>query len=330
VRTPHLAGLLATALTAGCNLYAESDDAVDPPPFPDARWSIDASPIDAPPPLVDGLPPQWQPFAPTKANVQTNGAWTEVGPADWTCLNTARTDLPSTGAVPISGRVTDFQTGNGVGATQIIAFPTVGSSTILGTTASSNVPATRGDYAMTLGQLPPGTTRYGFAMSATNYVSTYVLDAYVPPGTGAVRDLELISEATATALPAFIGVTRDTTRSMALGPIVDCQGRHVSNAVAVVGTSSGILQPITGAQTFYFSAGSSSLPVRPNVASSSNRDGLFVILDVPASPSTLFVQVWGYRDQAELDLRQLTLLAELPAPSLANTAVTATFAPRRF
>ncbi|KAB2904934.1 MAG: carboxypeptidase regulatory-like domain-containing protein [Kofleriaceae bacterium] len=319
-RLPLVIGLLLGACSGGAG-----DDPVDAPP-------IDTPMLDAPVdvPAIDAqLSPNLGfvvPAAVTKANIENAGAWIEVGDADWSCLGTPSPDQPSTGTIALAGRVRDFQTGNGVGNATITAWSTAPGSSV-GTTTSSEVAVTRGDYAMTLDMLPSGTRRYGFSLSAASYLDTRVLGRYYPPGSPATDDLVVVSEATALALPAFIGLERDPATALHVGTMLDCQGRHVSNAV--VGLS---LVPTTyvdaGGQTFYFSAGSTSLPVRHVVEPVMNNDGRFTVLDAPPGDA-LHLQVWGFRTQAELAAGTLTLLGEIAAPSEANQAITMTLHPRR-
>ncbi len=284
--------------------------------------AVDALSIDAPA-SNDGFV---TPTAITKANLQIGGVWTEVGDPDWTCLDTASPDLPSTGTVALGGRISDFQTGNGVGNGTIAAWSTAPAMTV-GTTISANAAATRGDFSMTLGMLPAGTRRYGFTITAQSYVSTVVLGRYYPSGSATVDDIDVISEATASALPALVGVSRDPTAAFYVGSMRDCQGRTVSNAVAAVSTVPSTFTN-AGGETFYFSAGSTSLPVRHNVASVMNRDGLFTVLNVPSGPA-LHVQVWGFRTTAELNAGTMTLLGEIFAPSETGQGVLMRLQPRR-
>lgn len=285
--------------------------------------AIDAPAIDAPPGSNGGFV---TPTAVTKANVEIGGAWTEVGDADWSCLGTPSPDQPSTGTIALSGRIGDFQTGNGVGAATITGWSTSPAMTV-GTTISSSSAATRGDYAMTLGMLPSGTTRYGFTITATSYTSTVVLRRYYAPGPPATDDLDAISDATATAIPAFVGVTRDSSAALYFGRMRDCQGRTVSNAVAAISLTATTYDN-AGGETFYFSAGSPSLPVRHNVAPTMNDDGMFVVLNVPPG-ATLHAQVWGFRTLAELNANTLTLLGEVHAPSTTGQSVLMELEPRR-
>lgn len=284
--------------------------------------------IDAPATLENpGFP---IPTMPTKANAEVQGVWTETGPADWSCLGTPSSDQPSTQAIALSGKIEDFQTGNGVGPATVTAFPGIELAGNSGMTTSDGTAATRGTYSMTVATLPAGTTRYGFKFEADSYVKTYLLNQYLDPAMATqTRDMAAVSDATATALPAFIGVTRDTTKGVLAGAFRDCAGNEVSNAVATVSSTSGTVSHLPGAKTFYFSAGSTSLPVRHNVAPVSNKDGLFVILDLPPQTAPAYVQIWGFKDDADLADGQMTLLSELASPVEANAIITGSFEPLR-
>lgn len=303
----------------------EVDAAVDAPialvdAASDGFTAVDAAP------LVN--PGFVTPTAVTKANRKQGGVWTELGDADWTCLGTPTADQPATTAIALTGRIADFQVGDGVGAATVTAFPMLTPATSLGTATSSNVAATRGEFAMTAAPLPAGARRYGFRIEATGYLRSYVLDRYLAPGATQTVALPALSESTANALPAFLGVTRDPTREITVGSMVDCQGRPVSNAVVAISTTAGTATLPAGANTFYFSAGSTSLPVRHTQAATMNKDGLFVVIDVvPMAPA--YVQVWGFRTAAELASGTLTLLAEVPVVAEANVASLVDLAPRR-
>lgn len=328
-------GIAVVATMAGACIQADDDGPYIPPdadgdatfldaPVPiDAFLPTDAPPIDAPPGSNAGFN---TPTSVTKANTFSSGVWTEAGDADWSCLGTATTDAPSTGSVTVTGRVGDFQTGNGVGAATIVGWgPTAANP--LGTTLSSNMAGSRGDYTLTLGMLPAGTRRYGYTISAGQYLTTHVLHRYIPPSGTNTDAPEVMSEATATALPAFIGITRDETKGMVIGSLRDCQGRAVSHAAVVVSTAATAVAGSTGT-TFYFSAGSSSLPVRHNIAPVMNKDGLFVVLQLDPEVQR-FVQVWGFRTTAELATGTMTLLAVQGFPVIANEAASVDLEARR-
>lgn len=270
-----------------------------------------------------------KPTAATKANDRVSGAWTEIGPADWSCLNTASDDQPSTQAITLNGLVDDFQNGDAVGAATITAFPGIMTTGSSGTATSSDVAADRGEFTMNLAALPSGETRFGFRIEATGYLKTYLLNQYLDPAQATQeRTISGISELTANALPAFIGVTRDPSQGVLAGAFRDCQGREVSNAIATVSSVAGMAEHLDGAATYYFSAASSSLPVRHSTAPHMNKDGLFVILGLPVQ-SVAYVQIWGYKDDADLASDTLTLLSELASPVEANAVITGSFEPVR-
>jgi hypothetical protein len=295
----------------------EAPDAAGGPPIPDAVS------IDAAIPQNEGMVP---PTAITKANTRSGSAWIELGDASWSCLNTPSPDAPSTGTISLTGAIVDFQTGNGVGNAMVTAWRTNPLDTA-GTATTSDVAATRGDFSMTLSMLPAGTRRYGFTINAPSFLTTRVLARFYQPGLPATDEITAISEATATALPAFIGITRDPSKAAYIGTMRDCNGDEVSNVVVGISDQMTFFND-AGGQTFYFSAGASSLPVRHNVSPSMNRDGLFTVLDVPPGPFSV-IQVWGFRDTAELASGQMTLLAALPAGGEANMMVTANLEPLR-
>jgi hypothetical protein len=192
----------------------------------DGVLAVDAA-VDAAPPINPGFV---TPTAVTKANLKQGGAWTELGDADWTCLGTPTADQAATTAIALTGRVTDFQVGGGVGAATVTAFPMLTASTSLGTATTSNLAATRGEFTLTAAPLPTGVRRYGFRIEATGYLRSYVLDRYLAPGAAQSILLDALAESTANALPAFVGVTRDATRGTTIGSMVAALVRRVVDA----------------------------------------------------------------------------------------------------
>ena len=288
------------------------------------------TPFDAAVDAPSGNPGFPEPTAVTKANRRMSGVWTEIGDADWSCLNTPTSDLPSTQAIALSGIIDDFQNGDPVGNATVTAFPGIMVSGNSGMATSSNVAATRGQYSMNLAMLPSGQTRFGFKIEAAGYLKTYLLNQYFDPANATqTRDISGISESTANALPAFIGVTRDTADGVLAGAFRDCQGREVSNAVATVSSTQGTVTHLPGADTYYFSAASTSLPVRHTQSPTMNKDGLFVILSLEPQASPAYVQIWGYKNAADLAAKNLSLLSELATPIEANAVITGSFEPKR-
>lgn len=303
-----LAGLLSLSLAA-CG-----DDG-------GTTTGVDAS-VDAAGATNEGFP---KPTAVTKAN--DNG--TEVGDADWTCLNTPTADTASTQAIALSGKIRDFQTAaNGVATATITAFPGITFSGNLGMATSDAAAATKGNYSMNLMRLPAGQTRFGFKIDAPTYLRTYLLNQYFNPANATqTRDISAVSLGTANAVIAFVGSSFDNTTGTLAGAFRDCAGNEVSNAVATVSAVSGRVEHLPGANTFYF--GSGGLPARHNVEPVMSENGLFVVIDLPPQTAPAYIQVWGYRNQAELTAGTLTLLSELASPVEANAIITGSFEPKR-
>jgi hypothetical protein len=262
------------------------------------------------------------------ANVKMNGAWVDVGLADWSCMGTPTSDLPSTGSIQLSGRVTDFQTMNGVGAAGIAAYAP-STSQMVGSGMSSTQGATRGNYAMTVGMLPATSRRYTFVVTAQGYPGTYLLEQYIAPAATATRDLTAFSGPTMNSLAAIAGVPRNLANAMAIGDIVDCQGRAVSNAVVIASRTRQQVDLIGGARTFYWSAGTPSVPQRNDQQPFSSSDGRFLIIDVPPISAGFAVQVLGYRTDAELQANTIRLVSQVWAPAVGNSISMAPYEPRR-
>ncbi|HTM19386.1 MAG TPA: hypothetical protein VL172_02725, partial [Kofleriaceae bacterium] len=77
-----------------------------------------------------------------------------------------------------------------------------------------------------------------------------------------------------------------------------------------------------------FSAGSQSLPVQHSLAPSTNRDGLFMVIELPEFSGGV-LQLWGYVDGQDPAAEDPTLLAEIPAPIIPDVVVTFSIEPLR-
>jgi len=306
-----LAGLLSLSLLA-CG-----DDG--------SSSAVDAG-IDAPA-GNEGFP---KPTAVTKANDEVGGTWTELGDADWSCLNTPTSDLPSTQNIMLSGKIRDFQTSsNGVGNATVTAFPGIMLTANSGMATSDAAASTKGNFAMTLTKLPAGQTRYGFKIDAPTYMRTYLLNQYFNPANATqTRDISAVSIGTANAVIAFVGESFDNTTGTLAGAFRDCAGHEVSNAVATVSSVSGMHTHLPGANTFYFGE-TTGLPARHNVEPVMSPNGLFVVIDLPPQTAPAYIQVWGYKNAADLASDNLSLLSELPSPVEANAIITGSFEPKR-
>jgi len=279
-------------------------------------------PTDAPVVTIDAPPPPNLGFVkPTRSlkanNEQSPDTWVEIGPADLGCRGTPSADQATTVAVALSTTVRDLQSGNAVPGATVTVFPdqTFGSP-------FAGSPYTSGSSGALTVNVPAGTKRFGFRITGASALDTLILGAIANPSqpTQTVPAIESVSTATAATLPALIGVTRTPGTGLVLGVLHDCQGREVSNFIATVSTTSGTTTHAMGADTFYFSA-SVGLPVRRSQQAAGSADGRFMIIEL-APTSTAFVQMWGYATDAALQADQLTLIAELAIPVIADAAIT--------
>ncbi len=253
---------------------------------------------------------------------EIEGVWTEIGPANYDCLETPSTDEPTTVPVALTGRSSDWQTGDAVLAAEIAFFdyPDLGVPLVTVTTDSN------GEYSVSL---PAGTGRLAVRASHDEFhAMTTINAALAPDAPEQTLDVNIVSPLTLNALPAFIGVMRTPGLALGVGTTLDCDGNHVGGAIATVSSSSGTPAHREGATTYYFSAGSTSLPVRHSQASATNKDGMFMTIEV-APRDSAFVQVWGFPTPADLATGNLVLLCELTAPLTADALFDARCEPRR-
>lgn len=262
----------------------------------------------------------------TTAYMKDGSSWQEVGPANWDCLGTATDDTPSTVEITVTGVVRDFQEDEDTVAGAMIAV--YEGSDIDGTPIDEVVSEADGTYSVTL---PEGVERVAFKTSADGFLDTYLMNQYYVPDEAEQEEfLEPISDSLANTLAAFTG--RDDPRTLGLGVLAgairDCDNNEVAGAIATVSSSSGTVNHVDGAETYYFSAGSQSLPVRLTLEDSTNDDGLFMVMELPPDDGS-FLQVWGFIDGQDPAADDMTLLAELPMPVIGDTVVTASMEPLR-
>lgn len=263
------------------------------------------------------------PTVTTTAYTGADGNWTEVGPANWSCLGTASDDQAMTVDVTLSGNVEDFQSGKKLDAATVTAYADTNFS---GAGVAETVSDDTGAYSLTI---PSGSTRIAFKVIHEDALETYALNEIFEPDQAAQNhDTNSVSLLTASALPAFINVTRTVGLGILAGSIVDCDGNEVSGAITTVSTTRGVTTHLEGAQSYYFSALATSLPVRLTQQTVTNTDGLFVVIELPPSP-TAFLQVWGFVDGQDPAVDDMTLLGEIPSPVLSDSVITASMEPIR-
>ncbi len=269
-----------------------------------------------------GLDGFTNPHLVTHAYNESGGVYEDLGPADWSCLGTASSDQATTVEITLTGTIGDFQTGDDVPGETVEAFDVIDWQNPFATVTSDE----NGDYSMTV---PVGTKRFGFLMTGEDTMDTFLLNQYLDPATAEQNlDADSVSVLTANALPAFIGVTRTPGLGIVAGAMRDCQDHEVYGAIATVSSTSGSVTPLEGADTYYFSAGSTTLPVRWSQQAFTNKDGLFMTIELPPTASA-YLQVWGYIDGQDTATEDMTLLSEIPTPVLADNVVTFSLEPLR-
>ena len=278
------------------------------------------------------------PTAPLMANMLgSDGNFSELGPADLSCLGTPTSDMASTVDITLNVHVADFQQGTPVASAMVTLFDGIQTTSpfTMGT-ADAN-----GDATFTV---PKGRTRFGFEMTTTDgsVMPTFLLNQYLDPSTAVQpadsacttppckMKIQSVSVNTAQSLPALIGEVRATGTGVLAGALRDCQHHEMSNFIATVSSTSGTATPLMGAETYYFShiMGGTDLPVQHNQHDASSSDGLFVVFQLPPTQAA-YVQRWGYPTMADVTAGNLKLIAELKVPVVADTVITGSYEPLR-
>ena len=257
------------------------------------------------------------------AVLKANMAGAEVGDADLTCLNTPSGDVATTVEVALATKVTDFQNRTPVKDSTVTVFPNQSADAPFNAAVTS---AQNGDVTV---KIPVGTKRFGFKMVDNTSLPTLLLNQTVDPNmaTQTLTTIQSVSKATAQTLPALIGVIRTGGTGVLAAAVRDCQGREMSNFIATVSSAKGQPTHLAGADTYYFNA-SAGLPVKHNQLGAASADGLFMVIELQPQAEA-FIQVWGFPTAADLSAKKLKLIAELPAPVIADTVVTGSLEPLR-
>jgi hypothetical protein len=262
-----------------------------------------------------------------KANEEVaDDQWMEVGDADLSCLNTASDDVASTVAVTLTTKVTDFQSGNAVPGAMVEVFKDQDYMNVEAT-------ATSDQNAMVSIDLPIGVKRFGYRMTSSSSLPTFLLNQTLPAPDQAMQtvgNIQSVSNATAQTLPALIGQTRTVGTGVVAGALRDCQGREISGFIATISSTKGEASTVMGADTYYFDS-SVGLPVHHNRQAYASGDGLFMIIEIPSSAPTGYVQMWGFPTAADMQMGAagLKLIAELQVPVLPDTVITGSYEPLR-
>ena len=302
MRFASLSFVLALTLVAACG-----DDGASPP--------VDAKVEDI------GFN---KPTGVLKANHEVSkNNWVEDGPADLTCLNTPSADIATTVAVALTTKVDDFQSGNAVPGTSVTVFPNQDTASPFGAAVVAD-----GNAMLTV-NIPVGTKRFGFKMTNSSSLDTLLLNQTVEPNaaTQTLGHIQSVSTATAQTLPALIGVSRTPGTGILAGAVRDCGKKEMSNWVATVSSTESTVTHLPGVDTYYFSA-SVGLPVRHSQQDFASKNGLFMAIEMAPTP-TAYVQIWGYKNQADLDADNLQLIAQLKTAVIADVVITGSYDPLR-
>jgi hypothetical protein len=252
--------------------------------------------------------------------------WEEIGPADLSCLGTPGDDVASTVAVALTTKVADFQSGNAVPGAVVQVFKDQNYMMV-------EDMATADTSAMVTVDLPIGTKRFGYKMTASTAMPTFLLNQTLSsPDNPAqtVGSIRSVSNATAATLPALIGQTRTPGTGVIAGALRDCQDREVSGFIATMSSAPGMPTTIPGADAYYFSS-EVGLPQHHGQQKFASNDGLFMIIEIPSSSPTGYVQMWGFPTAADMAMGRagLKLIAELQVPVLSDTVITGSYEPLR-
>ena len=261
--------------------------------------------------------------------------WMELGPADLACLNTPSADMATSVAVTLNAVVKDFQSGNAVPGASVEIFPEQKHTMPFGAAVTADSMAN-----LTL-SIPTGTKRFGYKMTSSTSLPTFLLNQTVKPDvanqpegtcdpTPCREKIQSVSNATAATLPALIGQTRTMGTGVVAGALRDCQRREISGFIATMSSTSATANTVMGADSYYFSS-EVGLPVHHNKQAFASADGLFMIIEIPSSSPTGYVQMWGFPTEADKQMGKagLKLIAELQVPVLPDTVITGSYAPLR-
>ncbi len=265
--------------------------------------------------------------------------WVELGAANLSCLGMANSDTATTVDVALTTRVDDFQSGNARPATSVTVYPNQDTAAAFGPAVVSDT------NAMVTVTIPTGTKRFGFKMTEANSLDTLLLNQTVDSAAAAqtLTHIQIVSTATAQTLPALIGVSRTPGTGILAGAVRDCGDptrtghtgpMEMANFIATVSSTEATLTStpdsvahLSGVDTYYFSA-SVGLPVRHSQQDFASKDGLFMAIEMAPTP-TAYVQVWGYKNDADLAADKLSLVAQLKTAVISDVVITGSYEPLR-
>lgn len=271
---------------------------------------------------------------PTVAVMANGGTGMPMVAPDFACNLAAVTT--TTAALPIAGRVADFQTNAPVANATVDVFSGLN---YLGAPIATGMSDATGMYTVTV---PAGTMGpLSWRVRATDTLDTYLVNDTTDLTRAAVTGSNRNSVASTTAglLAALLGQSRREGTGIIAGNALDCQRRDLIGAIATLSSTSSIgtgARPtfVPDAQVYYFSP-TSGLPTSRNAATMTNvtsSNGLYIAIQIPPSTTaTYYAQIWGFRTTAAVAMGAagLSLLSEVPVKVLPDVLVTVNNEPLR-
>ena len=271
---------------------------------------------------------------PTVAVMANGGTGMPMVAPDFACNLAAVTT--TTAALPISGRVADFQTNAPVANATVDVFSGLN---YLGAPIATGMSDATGMYTVTV---PAGTMGpLSWRVRATDTLDTYLVNDTTDLTRAAVTGSNRNSVASTTAglLAALLGQSRREGTGIIAGNALDCQRRDLIGAIATISSTSSVAtgaRPtfVPDAQVYYFSP-TSGLPTPRNAATMTNvtsSNGLYISIQIPPSTTaTYYAQIWGFRTTAAVAMGAagLSLLSEVPVKVLPDVLVTVNNEPLR-
>ena len=264
---------------------------------------------------------------PTMA-VKVNPAGMMERAANFNCAK--ETIVRATMPITVTGKITDFQTDsmNRPNAT-LGAFYDLA---VTGTPVATATSDASGNYTITLplvmGMGAPSRMSWKSATTNPASLDTYALNAAVDTTMAMMmgEDRRIVSMATATTIPAILGVTRTPGTGIIAGFLEDCDGENVRHAIMSLSTTSsaGNTAPthVGGAPVFYFAQ---DLPAARTSQPDTNTDGAFVFIQVPVpmGGQKYYAQAWGFVHDTDVmnGMAGLKLLAEFEVPVLGDSVI---------
>jgi len=264
---------------------------------------------------------------PTVAVMANGGAGMPMVAPDFSCNLAPVTTTAA--ALPIAGRVADFQTSAPVANATVDVFSGLSYLGAPVATATSNA---AGMYTVTV---PAGTMGpLSWRVRAPGTLDTYLVNDTTDLTRAAVAgsNRNSVAESTAGLLATLLGQMRQMGTGIIAGSALDCQRRALVGAIATLSSASSVAagaRPtfVPDAQVYYFSP-TSGLPTSRNAATMTNvtsSNGLYLAIQVPPSTTaTYYAQVWGFRTTAAIAMGAagLSLLSETPVKVLPDVLVT--------